>query len=319
MLSLYKFYLPLLSVFLCYTQSFSQFGWEKLEDFPGPGRDDASLFSIGDSVYFGTGYAAGVGPSQDFYSYIGNTWSPIRSLPASGRQYCVGFSWQGKGYLATGIDVNNKCLNENWQYDPEIDSWQEKTPLPGRGRLGSVVLQFGESAIIAGGADSIGNILSEVWEYNIALNTWQQKADMSFGGRMRASGNTVGKYGYLFFGNTSSAQVSNEVYRYDSENDSWELWDTFPGAARFYSTSAVTDDGWIVIGFGTDRSGSLFNDLFLYDPANKTWIELIQFPASGRRGAMGFVKQGDFYLVTGRYEAFGTKEVWVYKMVTGNT
>src|ERR1700741_928856 len=51
--------------------------WQQLPNFPAAGRDDGSVFIIGTTAYCGTGNAAGIGASTDFYKFnlLTDTWA----------------------------------------------------------------------------------------------------------------------------------------------------------------------------------------------------------------------------------------------------
>src|SRR5277367_6740857 len=111
---------------------FSQ-NWQQLPDLPAMGRDDGSVFIIGNNVYCGLGNN-GYGPATDFYRFnpLMDTWPSytVTSLPAIGRQYCSSFSYSNYGYIMGGVDANWQASNLVWRYDTVTNSWAQKTSIP---------------------------------------------------------------------------------------------------------------------------------------------------------------------------------------------
>ena len=106
----------IVSLLFLFGNSFGQ-SWNKLQDFPGVARDDGSTFTIGNKVYGGTGLQVGWTCANDFYVFdlTTETWGVIAPLPLiASRQYGVGFSILGKGYVFGGVNDSGSLLNDLW-------------------------------------------------------------------------------------------------------------------------------------------------------------------------------------------------------------
>ena len=204
--------------------------WVQLPDFPGLPRDDAASFHWSDKVFVGTGMDVGFQLTNDWYAYSmsTNSWEPVASLPASGRQYCNGFRLgDERGYLFGGVDANGP-LNELWRYDPLTDAWTQRASLPAAGRYACAVIASGDHAYICGGMLDGGIPTSEVWRYDLVSDTWEPRAPMPGTPRHRAAvvDNVV------VGGADSSFQALTEAFAYNPFNDQWTQRPGLP-APRF--------------------------------------------------------------------------------------
>jgi N-acetylneuraminic acid mutarotase len=85
-------------------------------------RSFASAFVIGDKAYLGLGINAGL-YLGDFWEYNPqtDTWIQRTNLSkdcGAGRSYSAGFSWNGTGYITTGINSSGR-LDDYWQFYPD--------------------------------------------------------------------------------------------------------------------------------------------------------------------------------------------------------
>jgi N-acetylneuraminic acid mutarotase len=245
-------------LFLLFVNMRSQ-NWQQLPNFPAAGRDDGSVFIIGNNVYCGLGNASGVGPSTDFHKFnpLNDTWPAIAvaSLPTIGRQYCCSFSYNNYGYIIGGIDANWQASNLVWRYDTATNNWSPKTSVPDSVQ-GAVCFFINNKAYICGGRDRNNNCTKKVWEYDVINDTWLQKNNMPQGGRWRASGTVINNKGYLVFGADSANKFSNKLFEYNPIGDTWMLVDSFPGLGRTYA-SAFNANNLFVIALGIDSNVSL--------------------------------------------------------------
>jgi len=104
--------------------------WEQKANIPNP-RHHPYMFVIGDKIYVGGGHL------MDWHEYNAeeDKWKQITSLDdrVAGTQ----FSYEGKGYALSGVDVNHDIMatGEFWEYDAGIDQWTELDPHPGVSRF----------------------------------------------------------------------------------------------------------------------------------------------------------------------------------------
>jgi len=149
--------------------------WTKKASLGGAKRMDATAFVINGLGYVLTGIDNG-NFLVDFYAYDPNSdsWSQRRDIANTSpdsyddsydmkRIKAVGFTINGKGYLATG--ATNSVLNTIWEYDPATDFWTYKTPFEGAARADAVAFVVDSTAFIATGANS-GYYFDDIWAFH---------------------------------------------------------------------------------------------------------------------------------------------------------
>ena len=78
-------------------------------------------------------------PNGFIFDSSTETWSTMASLPlGKERQYATAFSYNGNGYMLGGLQCDNNCLNDFWQYSVSTNSWTALPNFPGSGRQGMV-------------------------------------------------------------------------------------------------------------------------------------------------------------------------------------
>lgn len=275
--------------------------WTQLTDFPGNPRDDGTGFKIGDSIYFGTGMTPWWSMEADFYGLTTqtDTWFSIASLPTTKeRQYATGFSSNsGKGYVFGGFN-NGQFLNDLWEYDPIINSWNEVTPLPSFGRSGSACFVINDTAYIIGGKNAVNSALDEVWAYSILSDTWVQKNNFPFGFRWRASATQLNETGFLILGRNENNEFQQGLYSFLPSSNLWVQTSIFPSIGRSHS-SLYSLNQKLYACFGIDSLNYSHDDMWEYDFIQDTWSIATQLPALGRRGGIGVANENSFYYTTG--------------------
>lgn len=259
--------------------SFAQV-WQQLPDFPGTARDDAASFHHSDRIFVGTGMDVGFQLTNDWYAYslITQSWESIAALPASGRQYCNGFSMGYEhGYLFGGVDANGP-LNELWCYDPLTNNWIQRASLPGPGRYACAVLVSGGQAYICGGMLDGGIPTNEVWRYDLVSDTWEVRMPMPGTPRHRAAvvDNVV------VGGADSSFQAVSEAYAFNPINDQWTARPDLP-APRF-GASAVEH----LFFCGASSLAQNHDEVLLHDWSSGNYDGSIipPFPGGPRKGGI---------------------------------
>lgn len=309
--SIYRLLRLLLLFMLSVTTVYSQ-NWSKTTPFPATGRDDGTSFVIGHKAYCGTGLTQGWTAQRDFYvlDMYTDVWGAIAPLPTGNeRQYAVGFSANGKGYVFGGVN-GNKYFNDVWEYTPTSNSWQKKTSLPTSGRFGAACFVMNDIAYVIGGKTSDGKYIKEVWAYDIQHDSWQQKGDFPLDGSWRASAASVQNKGYLIFGQDDKKKLSNALFEYNPTNDNWTKISSFPRSGRVYSTLQTNFNNLIVIA-GMDSAKTFYNDMWRYNLSTNTWVQLQPIPSFGRRGGMAFNNNETVYYVSGvNSNNIRNTEVW---------
>lgn len=267
-------------VLLCTIPVYGQV-WTQLPDFPGTARDDAASFGSWLQVFVGTGMDAGFQLTNDWYVYNPDgSWQPVAALPASGRQYCNGFTLTDErwGYLFGGLDGTGP-LNELWRYDTFLDTWAPMAPLPAPGRYASAVIVSGDRAFVCGGLLAGGVATNDVWRYDLATDAWSAVAPLPGPARHRSAAMDLMVIG----GADTTYQALNDVYRYDPDADSWQQLEDLP-APRYGAKCA---DRYLFCGAS---SPTLFHeDVFAFQAGTWSSSVLPTFEGGPRKGGVAAV------------------------------
>lgn len=274
--------LPFLATYLCIAcLCRSQHAeWTQLAPFPGTARDDASSFTIGNTVFVGTGRDVSFALTNDWYAFdmVGLTWTTIAPLPASGRQYCAAFTDGAFGYLFGGVDANGP-LNELWRYDPTMDAWEAMNPLPAAGRYAAVAFDNG---FICTGLLNGGIPTNESWQYDIANASWSARAAVPGTARHRACGS--GALIQVMGGSDVDGNALPDGYLYDSANDTWHQGPD-PPVARIGADAVVDPDyGTTYMVAGASSSNTFHDDA--WSMSDGAWTALPPFAGGARRGGV---------------------------------
>ena len=110
--------------------------WEVGARFPGAPRHHPYQFGMGDFIYVGLGHGASIYNELFRYDPATDTWDEVASLPGEGRVAGQQFAWDDKGYVLSGEGMDHLAMEEGefWEYDPELDQWNELPPHPGTSR-----------------------------------------------------------------------------------------------------------------------------------------------------------------------------------------
>ncbi|MFY9309274.1 MAG: kelch repeat-containing protein [Bacteroidia bacterium] len=188
--------------------------WAPLPSIPGPVRQYAFAFSIGNKGYVGGGQ---LGLSQlltDFYEFnpATGTWLQKNDFPYP-RISSVSFSIGNKGYIGTGQNGNATFFyNDFYEYDPVTDSWAPKASFPGAVRFSAEGFASNSKGYVGLGYSNAA-AYNDFWEYNPVTDTWSQLPGLS---QMRgnAMGFAVDNKVYLGMGNVTSSNVLNDWWVY---------------------------------------------------------------------------------------------------------
>lgn len=246
-------------------------------------------------------------------------WTKVHSLDNGKRFESTSFSIGGKGYVTCGIDTNDNCYNDLWEYDPAFDVWTQKANLPASYRRGAFGFEINGYGYVGGGIDDAvsasGNIFNDFWMYDPLTNTWTSKATIPLA-TFRSAGVSCNSKGYMIGGATSWAPIGN-IYEYSPTLNSWTPKNTFPGIAGGREAGVATSiNNKIYFGLGKDDS-YFQNDWWEFSPIANTWIRKADFPSSGRNGAFAFTLNNMAIVGMGSDGGFAS-DTWWYN-VTANT
>lgn len=131
----------------------------------------AFTFVIGDKAYVGGGLSNNQLP-EDFYSFDGTTWTPLRNLNRQDndhtydvRRHSTGaFSVGNYGYVVSGRGLTGVIANV-WKYDPASDTWTgQHQALQGTAREKGVAFALdGKGYITTGSNGSV--YLDDNWQF----------------------------------------------------------------------------------------------------------------------------------------------------------
>lgn len=250
-------------------------------------------------------------------------WTKVHALDNGKRYEASGFSVNGKGYVSCGVDTNDNCYNDLWEYDAVFDYWTQKANLPADYRRGAYSFELNNQGYLGGGTNdatsSGGMILNDFWMYDPILNTWTAKATCPTS-VFRAAFTSCNGKGYVMCGVNGGWGASSDVYEYNPSSNSWIYKTTFPGLA---SSSGGRDGGVAtsvnnIIYFGMGKDDSFFqNDWWEYNPSANTWLQKSNFPGTGRTGAFAFTLNGMPCAGMGSDGAYNN-DTWWYN-TTSNT
>ncbi len=291
--------------------------WTQLPDFPGIERDDASAFVIGTDIYVGTGMDAGFQNTSDWYRFntLDNSWTAIASLPATGRQYCSAFAFDGIGHLLGGY-VQGVPSAEVFLYDPSVDQWNAATPL-NDAVYASTSFTIDSKGYLCSGV--LSNFLPStlLWIYNATAASWSSGALIDTLPMSRAASFAHDGRGYVVGGMPVTNGALAGAWRYDPVADEWSGIAQLP-AARNAADAVGVPNGGIVIGGQTPVPNAAYDNVWHYIAALDAWEDLPPFPPGGRRGAViAFVPPNKVYYGTGSDNVVRYKDWWLLELPVG--
>ena len=250
--------------------------WTEVASMPGPGRNHAVSFVIGDTAYVTTGSFW-----QDFHKYHipSDTWHSAPDFAGVGRSYAVGFEANGKGYVTMGFAATNNILDDMWEYDPATGEWTQKTSCPCDGRLHPGAAVINNKAYITMGQNA--NDLKDMWEYDPATDTWTQMTDFIGTERHHPAGSASGGIYYIGTGHQGPVMF-NDWYAYDPVADTWTVKADLPVVERVAATAVTINDMVYYVMGENEFTLARFDDVLQYNPTTDSWLALPDFPADGR-------------------------------------
>lgn len=131
--------------------------WTEHFGFGGDKRRNATTFRIGNKVYLCTGINNGI-YVKDFWVFdvVTEKWSSFKNLDHDDydddyldvlRASAVGFSMDGRGYIACGENYGAK--KTVWEYIPENNTWDQKLSFERTARQDAVVFEDGHRAFVS--------------------------------------------------------------------------------------------------------------------------------------------------------------------------
>ena len=293
-----KVYLSLWLVLISHV-AFSQGSpWAPIAPFDGPARGGAVSFTIANKIYGGTGTDASQNGMSDFWEYNPNSdeWTQKNDFAGAPRFGAVGFSINGKGYIALGSsDQEEAFFNDVWEYDPIGDEWTQVANFAGTARTGAVVFVKANRAYVGTGRGTEG-VNNDFWEFNPISNEWLQVASLPGVARHSASAFCIGTSGYVGTGADAVGNPLNDFWAYNPQQNEWTQKANVGGVPRSGGAAFCIQN----IGFiGTGTNEVYLNDFWAYDPQANMWHQIPDFPGSARSGAIAESQGNHAFVGTG--------------------
>ena len=298
--------------------------WARQPDLKMADRTEAVSFTIGNSVYVGTGWDGVNTRFGDFWKYnptLG-TWEQIAGLPSGAeRNSAVGFSILGFGYCGTGFDGSH-YLNDFYKYDPGTNAWTKiNSVLPGNPRSEAVAFAVSDTGYVGTGYDGSA-AMSDFYKYDAVNDHWTA---IPFEGQPR--------YGAVSIVFSNSAYVVTGANGQGFPADFWVFnFYNYPSAWHRLndisnSSSDSYDDAYNTI---TRRNGSVFvlgNYAYLsggennisytstweYDFSSDLWFAKTPFEGSPTTGAVGFSTKNKGFIASGKNDVGVSAQFWEFQ------
>lgn len=236
-------------------------------------REGMTVFAVGADLYSFGGLMQYSAYLSDCVRYRTETatWGSAPSIPGGNRANGVGFSVNGKGYVALG---QNGATNRDdvQRYDPVTNTWAAMAPFPGGARREAVAFRIGNKVYVGTGLSN--TLLRDMWMYDAATDTWTQKTDFGGTARRGAVAFTLGGKGYIATGDDGAKR--KDVWEYDPILDSWTPRADLPGEGRSHAI-AFTVGGKAYVGTGKTATAYAY-DMWEYtavDPVNAVQVRPI--------------------------------------------
>lgn len=142
--------------------------WDKLPVPPaGALNSAAASFAIGSNIYYVCGINSQANDTNEVWSYnsADGTWTRKSDFPGGARRFATGYSVDGRGYLALGI--NGPVLYKDlWSYDPDSDNWTSIDEFAGPARSTALCMVISDMAFIGAGYKGPDNLARDIYRFN---------------------------------------------------------------------------------------------------------------------------------------------------------
>ncbi len=283
--------------------------WQQQPSFPGLQRDDAVVATVGNTAYYGLGFAVGYVCKDDWWSFDKiNGWVQKTTFPGIARQYSSAAALGKYVYIFGGIDQNIVSLNDLWRYDTENDSWEQLESLPDLGRQAPALIALQDKLLIGFGRTGT-TYFDDVWLYDPIQDTFEQKSTFPGGGRYYPVQANVGGNAFIAHGKNATSCL-NDCWMYNEVSDEWTQLENSPHAGGNYIATSVVQQK-LIIGAGLNDSIDFLTQFYEFNIGNKEWKSLPDFPSVPRKGSSMFTLDEEVYLVNGIDSSYTRmNEVW---------
>jgi uncharacterized delta-60 repeat protein len=233
--------------------------WTEAPGIPSP-TSRAALTSLNGNLYCFGGDSDGL----TSYKFDGTTWTSIAPLPVT--MFSAAAVNDGTNIYVLG---NSGSSGAVYRYNPGSNSYTTLAPYSTPTADHAAVYLGGKIHKLCGFNQFIQSNAHEI--YDVASNTWTVGANypLSVTGPVAlAQGNFI----YAAGGYASAGEGTNKTYRYDLATNTWDdaAIADLP-AARYYTTGAFYNGGWVIAGGNTPASSA---SVISWNPASNTWSTL---------------------------------------------
>lgn len=289
--------------------------WNEMAEFIGPGRIDATSFSIGTNGYVLGGITKYNGGTvlKDFYQYnsINNQWTKKADYPGANRRCSFAFVINNKVYVGGGFVNNNNFDKDVFEYDPATNQWTKKADLP-------IAIYGCAYATIGTKGYAIDDNSKTLLLYDVTTNKWtvKNKLDWYYGTYPRESAafamNNILYYGFGY-NNNYSPKNADGVRTYNETKDNWEY-----NAATMLPINAptlevrATNNVAVYNGTFYASFGDIGN-VFVYNRKKEILENFISKKLGIIEHSMSFLIGSKLYATGGHsdFYAQGTKKLWM--------
>lgn len=287
--------------------------WSYLNNTGASARKNAFSFSIGSSIYIGTGKFGTTNTSlDDFWEFntVTGIWTQKASMPGGVRNSAVGLAIGNKGYAGLGNNSNSYKL-DFYEYDPMTNVWTQKANFGGAARAGAAGFVIDGKAYIGTGTNA-SVTYNDFWSFDPVANSWASKAPLPGNTRSEAVGFAIDTFGYVGMGYQNPTYLS-DFYRYNPVTNAWTSISSYEAGGRRGAFSFVIDHKGYV-GAGQSGTSQFENDFWQYSPIENDWIEKTTYGGSPRKGSAATVVGGIGYVARGELANAGSgNDLWQYK------
>lgn len=156
--------------------------WTKVKNIDGPARHHGSAGTVGDIIYMGMGHS-GLYIYKDWYAYdpVADSWTPKADYPiAKGVVAATQTVVDGKVYIICGEHHFNgtegpagqaDMYDYFFEYDPELDKWNELEKFPAKARWAPMAFSHGSKIFCGFGRDPDSKYPNDMWFYDLGQAT----------------------------------------------------------------------------------------------------------------------------------------------------
>lgn len=169
------------------------------------GRRWGSAFTIGSSLYYGTGFTFSQDIKKDVWRYdpVIATWTQVADFGGNIRSNAFSFSLYGRGYIGGG--TNGNYSQDVWSYNPTTNTWTEMAPFLGPPRVNTIAFTLNNRAFVGTGVHTSGTTFADLWEYTPDSTTSVQELQSTDFRIFQPDGNML----YVQFENTAATNYRN--------------------------------------------------------------------------------------------------------------